>query len=202
MNHFKAMKKLSLLAILFMIVATACHSGRNGELDLPKDFNSRTDAEKVKYLMEAVSPDSVAVLLCRATLGELPELKIDTFANATLYAYENYRGDELNSFSNSLEGYKENLSLEKKMKIYKVASEEDPMGLGYSLGLEYVSQIRTKGMTEKDVEAELAAFKKACAADPQTYTRFIKGFKTALREDKGQGIPKDIYQKYLNISEN
>lgn len=196
------MKKLFLLPFIAMFLF-ACSSGsKDGKLDLPKDFNSRSDIEKVSFLMEAVSPDSVAILICRASLGELENLKIDTFANATLYAYEQYKGDDLDTFSNTIEGYKESLPLAKKMQIYKLAGEEDPMGLGYALGLEYVGQIRLKNMTVKEIREELAYFKKACAGDPETYRRFIIGFKTALKADKGQGIASDVYSSFVNMSEN
>lgn len=192
----------SILSLLCAAALCSCGSKEKSALDLPKDFNSRSDAEKVSYLMQATTPDSVAILICRASLGELPELKIDTFANATLYAYEHYKDDDLNAFSNSLEGYKESQPLENKMKLYKLAKEDDPMGLGYTLGLEYVGQIRLKNMSIKEIDAELAAFKKACGNDTETYRRFIKGLKVAMSVDKGQGIPADVYSKYINLSED
>ena len=196
-------KIFSLISAVLVLLTVACGGKNNGTvLDLPKDFNSRSDSEKVNYLMEAVTPDSVAVIICKASLGEIPELKIDTFANATLHAYEHYKDDDLNTFSNALEGYKESQPLEKKMKLYKLAKEDDPMGLGYTLGLEYVGQIRAKSMTMKDIDEELSAFRKACGSDMETYRRFIKGFKTALSADKGQGIAPEVYSKYMNIPEN
>lgn len=197
--HQRMKKRLSYIALAGLLFACGNKTG-NG-LDLPSDFNNRSDAEKVSYLMEAVSPDSVGVILVKASLGEFDNLKIDTFATATLYAYEHYKDEKLTQFSNGLDNYKESLPLDKKMLIYKMAGEEDPTGLGYRLGLEYVGRIRENNFSVKDVDAELAAFKKACASDPDTYRRFVKGFKTALEEDKGQGIPAEVYSKYINMPE-
>jgi len=194
------MRKLLSIALVSGFLL-ACSAKSDGGLDLPDDFNSRTDTEKMSYLMEAVSPDSLGVLLVKASLGEYDNLKIDTFATATLYAYENYKDEKLTQFSNSLESYQGSLPLDKKMRIYKLAGEEDPTGLGYRLGLEYVAHVRENNSSVKDVDRELEAFRKACASDSDTYRRFIKGFKTALKADNGQGIPKEVYNKYINYPE-
>lgn len=200
-HHYREMKK-TISAALVALALCACGRGSGNGLDLPKDFDSRGDAAKVEYLMEAVSPDSVAVLIIKASLGEIPNLKIDTLSVATLYAYENYKDEKLTQFSNAFDNYQTSLPLDKKMLVYKKAGEEDPAGLGYRLGLEYVGKIRENNISVKDIDAELAAFRKACGSDPDTYRRFVKGFKTALEVDKGKGIPAEVYSKYINMPES
>ena len=57
--------------------------------------------------------------------------------------------------------------------MYAQAGTEDPQGLGYRLGLEYMTSIRDQRKSADDVERELAEFRKACGADSATYRRFI-----------------------------
>ncbi len=179
--------------------ATAC-SGDKQSGDFPKDFNKRTDAAKVAYVMKNATPDSVARFICRGALGEIEGVKIDTLANATLYAYENYKDEELQSFATAYDEFAENLPLDKKMQLRKLAATEDAMGMGYQLGLEYVNAIRTNHKSAEDVAVEIAALQKACAKNPEdssTFSRFMKGFKVALEYDGGADVPRAIYNKYV-----
>lgn len=191
------MKQLWCAAAALGILAAACGRGNgDGDGKFPAGFEQRSDAEKISYLMAHASPDSVARYVCDASLGLVPGAKIDTFANALLYAYDTYRGDSLTIFCDAFEQYSSNLPLDRKMKIYALAGKADPMGMGYQLGLEYVAKIKEKSMTADEVAAEIEAFKKACADDPETYTRFEKAFALALSLDDTPDLPRDIKQKF------
>lgn len=190
------MKQLWCAAAALTIVAAGCGRGNGDDGKFPAGFEQRSDAEKISYLMEHASPDSVARYVCDASLGLVPGAKIDTFANALLFAYETYRGDSLTIFCDAFEQYSSNLPLDRKMKIYALAGKADPMGMGYQLGLEYVAKIKEKSMTADEVAAEIEAFKKACADDPETYTRFEKAFALALSLDDTPDLPQDIKRKF------
>lgn len=184
---------------LFALATAGCGSDNGGNASFPKNVARMSDAEKVAYVMKSCTPDSVARFICRAALGEVNGVKIDTLANATLYAYEHYKDGDLQTFSQTFDSFAEELPLDLKMRLRKLAAEQDPMGLGYQLGLEYVNVIRTDHKNAETVEREIAALKKECmksAEDTATFTRFMKGFKVALDMDGDNDIPRAIYQKY------
>lgn len=156
------------------------------------------DVVQVKYVMDNASPDSTARFLCLAALGKVPGARIDTLPVATLYAYDNYRDSALTLFSDEFDRFSSGLPLPDKMRILAMAGTVDPQGLGYELGLHYVDQIREKGMTLAEVRDELAEFKKACESDPETYERFMKGFKVVLKIDRGKDLNQEIYDEYAD----
>lgn len=190
---------LVVLLLCSAMLIPACGNGKkNGQGVFPEGFNNKTDREKVVYMMENASPDSVARFICLAALGKIPGVKIDTVAMATLYAYENYTDTTLARFSSEYDQFVNGLNLADRMRFYKMAGEIDPQGLGYDLGLHYVDQIREKKMNAKDVKTEIEAFRKACADDPETFTRFLVGFKTVLNVDKGKDLSQEIYDTFIN----
>lgn len=187
------------LALIGAGMSASC-SGHRESGAFPDDFNSRSDARKVEYVMRNATPDSVARFICAAALGDVEGARIDTLANATLYAYETYKDADLQTFAMAYDEYAESLPLDKKMRLRKLAAEEDPMGMGYQLGLEYVNSIRTDHKNASQVEAEISALKKACSANPEdsaTFSRFMKGFKVALEYDGNNEIPREIYNRYV-----
>lgn len=155
------------------------------------------DVVQVRYVMDHSTPDSTARFICLAALGKVPGARIDTLPIATLYAYENYRDSALAVFSDEYDRFSMTLPLADKMKILALAGSVDPQALGYELGLHYADQIREKNMTAAEVRRELAEFKKACADDPDTYERFLKGFGIVLKIDNGRDIPEEIYKEYI-----
>lgn len=186
---------------LFMLVS-AC-GGKNGDgKGFPEGFQSLSDEQKVVYMMQHVPADSVARFIIYASLGKVEGVRIDTLNNATLKAYETYMDTALQSFSWEFDRVAEELPLHDKMRLRALVGSEDPQGLGLTLGLEYMNQIRVKGMTAEQVLAELSELKKACAKDPDTYARFIIGFRTVLRHDKNSDMPAEIYSRFLNFDED
>ena len=186
---------------LFMLVA-AC-GGKNGEgKGFPDGFQALSDEQKVVYMMQHVPADSVARFIIYASLGKVEGVRIDTLNNATLKAYETYMDTALQSFSWEFDRVAEELPLHDKMRLRALVGSEDPQGLGLTLGLEYMNQIRVKGMTAEQVLAELSELKKACADDPDTYARFIIGFRTVLRHDKNSDMPAEIYSRFLNFDDD
>lgn len=181
------------------IALAACGSGRNDGSSFSGEGEKMTDSEIVAYMMKQATPDSVARFICHAALGDISGVKIDTLANATLYAYENYKDGDLQTFSLAYDSFAESLPLDRKMTLRKLAAIDDPMALGYELGLEYVNNIRMDKKNAATVEAEIAALKKVCSKNPDdtaTFTRFMKGFEVALKIDSGSDVPREIYRKY------
>lgn len=152
-------------------------------------------------MMQHVSADSVARFIIFASLGRINGVTIDTLNNATLRAYENYTDTALQTFSWEFDRVAEELPLYDKMRLRSLAGEEDPQGLGLTLGLEYMNQIRVKDMSVKQVTDELAALKQACSDNPDVYARFLIGFRTVLRYDKNSDMPSEIYSTFLSYDE-
>lgn len=194
------MKPIILIATALALMLSGCGRGGNGNGDgLPENFDKMSDNQRVAALMKIISPDSLAHLLVDASLGRMEGVRIDTLAMATLYAYEQYHGEDLNKFSQEFDDYCQSQSLADKMRLYAMTGKVDPQQMGFQLGLEYVGYIRDHKVSEKEIDAEIAAFKKACTSDPETYKRFLTGFKTVLEADKGKDLPPNIYRKYINL---
>lgn len=194
-------KTISLIfaACMFLMCAGSCKKhGPHG--DFPDDFQSMTDTEKVKYVIANTTPDSVARFICDASLGNIPGVTLDSVGIVTLYVYDYYRSnDDIDKFSIEFDKYPNTLPLEQKMKFLYKAGTLDPTQIGYELGLSYVSQIRDQHKTADDVEKEIKAFKDACKSDPETYRRFLQGFKISLEADRGKDLPEDVYRRFINF---
>lgn len=193
----------SMLAAAFCLLtgASSCGSGNKGnDSALPDNFNSIGDNGRVGYMMKNVTPDSLARFMCDAALGRLKWARIDSLASATLYVYENYHDEEAaGRFSEEFERYSSSLPLEEKMRIYLLSGKSDANSLGYDLGLEYVNYIREHNIGAEQAEKEIAAFRTRCADDPDTYRRFVKGFRVVLEADRGHDLPEEIYNKFSTL---
>lgn len=185
---------------LFILVA-ACGGKQKDTNAFPEGFASLSDEQKVLYMMEHAPADSVARFIIYAALGKVDGVRIDTLNNATLKAYETYTDTALQSFSWEFDRVAEELPLHDKMRLRALVGAEDPQGLGLTLGLEYMNQIRVKDMSADEVVAELQALKKASADDPDLYARFLIGFRTVLRYDRNSDMPKEIYTRFLDYDQ-
>lgn len=199
-NVSKTLAAASLSVVIFALELpmASCGSKKSVDVVTPKDLSNLPDTAKVAYMMQTVSPDSVARYICDASLGRYPQAQIDTFPVATAYAYQHYTDTCLIAFSQELDYYSANLPLPDKMRIYSMGGQSNPQGLGYEMGLEYVSYIRENKMSVEDVKREINAFKEACGEDSLTYIRFIKGFKTVLNADRGKDLPEQIYTVFID----
>lgn len=189
------------LATPCALVMTGCGGSGNGNGDFPEDFNTRTDGQKVAYVMEATTPDSVARFICYAALGQVDGIKMDSVNKAVMYAYEHYQGSDAEAFGREFDRVQEQLPLDSKMRIMKLAGTQDPLGLGLQLGLHYIDRIRDNKLSVNDVKAEITAFHKACANDTATYVRFVKGVKAAVNADNGRGLSPQVRSELNNLRE-
>lgn len=180
------------------LILSACGSKGKSEQSMPDNFKSIGDAGRIDYLVRmGATPDSVARYIIDGALGR-NNARIDTFALATNHAYEIYRDADAEAFSIEYDTTVESLPLADKMKVYTLAGTENPQGLGYKLGLEYMASVRDGNKKSSEIEAELKEFKKACGTDTAMYRRFIVGFRTVLKVDRGKDLPEEIYQKFVN----
>ena len=187
------MKRLLPGAMMTLLTLFAACGGKgNSNGGFPDNFQSLSDEQKVVYMMEHVSADSVARFIINASLGNIEGVTIDTLNNATLKAYETYTDTALQTFSWEFERMAEELPLADKMRLRALVGADDPQRLGLTLGLEYMNQIRVKEMTAEQVKRELVELKKACADNPDLYARFLIGFRTVLRYDRNSDMPKEI----------
>lgn len=180
------------------LLLASCGGKSGSDSALPANFSSIGDAGRVDYVMNRVTPDSLARFIIYASLGRIEGVRIDSLAIATNHAYERLRGDNLDKFSAEYDAVVEGLPLADKMKIYRLGGSEDPQGLGYRLGLEYMTSIRDGNKTAEDVEHELKEFKKVCGSDTAMYRRFIIGFHTVLEVDHATDVSEEIYNKFVN----
>ena len=193
----KYLFSLALPAVAVMSLSSCGGKGAS-EKDYPENFKSIGDAGRVQYMLNRVPADSVARFVIYGALGRNPGAPIDTLAIATNHAYEHLKGDDLDKFSTEYDAVVESLPLGDKMKIYQLGGTEDPQGLGYKLGLEYMTSIRDGNKSVADIEKELKEFKKVCGADTAMYRRFIIGFHTVLEVDHGTDVSEDVYRKFVN----
>ena len=185
------------IVMAFILMTSACGGKTEQKSTFPDGFASLSDEQKVVYMMEHVQADSVARFIILASLGKIEGVRIDTLNNATLKAYETYTDTALQTFSWEFDRLAEELPLHDKMRLRALVGSEDPQGLGLTLGLEYMNQIRVKGMSADEVLAELQELKRASADDPDMYARFLIGFHTVLRIDRHSDMPADIYRRFL-----
>lgn len=175
----------------------SCGGKKDGEGKYPENFGTIGDAGRVAYVMRLAEPDSVARFIIYGALGR-NDARIDTLATATNYAYEKLTGDALDRFSAEYDSVVESLPLGEKMKVYMLGGMEDPQGLGFKLGLEYLGSIRDGSKSADEVEREIREFKTACGSDTATYRRFIIGFRTVLQVDSGKDVSAEIYRRFVN----
>ncbi|MDE6480167.1 MAG: hypothetical protein K2L45_07835 [Muribaculaceae bacterium] len=202
MNYALIKRFIPIAVMALILLIPACGGkGKNAGV-FPEGFASLSDEQKVAYMMEHVSADSVARFIIYASLGKVEGVRIDTLNNATLKAYETYTDTALQTFSWEFDRVSEELPLHDKMRLRVLVGTEDPQGLGLTLGLEYLNQIRVKGMGADEVLEELKELKRASTDDPDMYARFLIGFRTVLRYDKNSDMPKEIYTRFLNYDED
>ena len=187
-----------MMATLMAISVTGCGDKGKKVGVYPGNFSKIGDAGRVAYVMKHATPDSLARFIIYGALGQVPGARIDTLAIATNYAYERLQGEALDKFGAEYETVVASLPLSDKMKVYALAGTEDPQGLGYRLGLEYVSDIRDHNKQVEEIRKEIAEFRKACGNDTDTYRRFIVGFRTVLRVDSGKDLPRGVYDAFIN----
>lgn len=196
------MKKLiPIIMMALILLIPACGGKDNHTSAFPEGFASLSDEQKVVYMMEHASADSVARFIIYASLGKIQGVRIDTLNNATLKAYETYTDTALQTFSWEFDRVSEELPLHDKMHLRSLVGSEDPQKLGLTLGLEYLNQIRVKDMSADEVMAELQELKRASSDDPDMYARFLIGFRTVIRYDQNSDMPKEIYDRFLNYDE-
>lgn len=190
------MKKIFLHFIVVGILLLSCGKKEEVSGPYPSNFGKIGDVGRVEYMMHRVTPDSLARFVINSALGRNPGAPIDTLAIASLYIYDNLKGDDLEKFSVEYESYIETFSLEDKLKIHSLAGSEDDQKIGYRLGLEYLGQIREKNKNAAQVEKEIESFRKACGNDTAMFRRFLTGFHTVLDVDSGKDVSADIYNKF------
>lgn len=190
-------------AVALLLVSAALGGCRRSEQtvdpSLPKDFNNKSDEEKVAYMMRVASPDSVARFVLKASLGKVKGVTLDTLAIAELYVVSNYDSQKQLQYAEESARLKDELTLAERMMLFRKGSVDDPVGFGLDLGLGYLSRIREKNLSAKDVEKEIKDFKKECREDTATYRRFVVGFTEALRQDKDKDVKKEIYDRFINL---
>lgn len=185
--------------MLICFLSGCKHRSEEGNAAFPADFNKKTDQEKVAFVMRTSTPDSVARFVMNAALGNIQGVTVDSLSMAELYIISNYDSQKQMEYVEETARIKDGLSLAQQMKLFKKGSSDDPIVFGLDLGLNYLSRVRERSLSAKDIEKEIKEFKKECGNDTTTYRLFTKGFTEALRQDKDKDVDKDIYQRFINL---
>ncbi len=98
--HYELDRRFVPVAIMTLILLIpACGGKDKNNGAFPDGFASLSDEQKVVYMMEHASADSVARFIIYAALGKVEGVRIDTLNNATLKAYETYTDTALHTSS-------------------------------------------------------------------------------------------------------
>lgn len=200
-NRFRCFSLPGLvLGIFVLAMVSAC--GSKGETKpVPDNFNSLSTEDKMDYLMERMSPDSLGRFVCDVALGKIYNSRIE-FQQARLYAYEKYDQKQIAEFESACQEYEAKLPLHEKVKFFKISSTEDPDKFSYDLGLRYVGDIRENSKNAAQVSSELEKLRRECEADPEFYRRFMKGFKIALEIDHNHDLDENIYTQFITYTDS
>ena len=186
--------------VIFLFVMSAliiaCGGNANKASDAELFKGARNDAEKVAIAMKNYTPDSVARFICNTCLGLNKGVSIDTLQSAVLYAYENYKEQDLIKFSEEFDNFTSTLPLAEKMKILSLAALTDPDGLGYKLGLEYAVQIKDEKLSLEQIDKNINELKASLGEDSETFVRVLNGLSVALSMPEFRDLPKAIIEKY------
>lgn len=166
-------------AALFLM--TACGGGKSSVDAKTAPGADASDKEKVSYMAQLVSPDSLARFICYGALGKSKDGKIDTVAMAQIYALEIYQADEekVVEFSRAFDETSESLPLTDVYKFAKMLSELDDTQLPLDMGLRYGARVRRDKISAGAVKADTAALAKA--VDPAFFRLFVEAFETAVK---------------------
>ncbi|MBD5232398.1 MAG: hypothetical protein HDS66_09670 [Bacteroidales bacterium] len=193
-------KTLLVLIILAGALLTACKSGETQDAslaDMTREIANKPDSLKVKQLLEARIPmDSVAVIVTKMAIGEVPGVNIDNLADIDAFLYMNRSEKDYEVYTLAMDSYSKKLPLSKRFRLYKKSPLIDKDKLGYQLGLEYVSDVIDRKLTIGKVDKEIAEFRRECGEDEDTYNRFLKAFQVGINTRSPEEIPADIRAEY------
>lgn len=196
------MMRIAALGFVFAIACLpSCSNKNEGDKRASADLSQLTDNQKIDWIMKNMKPDSAGKFLGRVLLGEVKDVKLDTFAMAILYLYDNYRDETVEQFTTGFDNFKKSLPLSKKMELYLKTGDLDTLNTGYQLGLEYVAKIRDTHMKVSEIEKEINELRETCERnrDTLTFGRFTKGFVLALQEDSGRDLRQEVYQRFVTL---
>lgn len=177
------------------LLAVSCSKEKKDAL--PGNFNSLPTEKKMETLVKTMSPDSLAVFLNEAAMGKIEGVNIN-LPEALDYVYLHYDEKDQVAFVEADTRFEESLPLPEKVKYSEKAHPDDREEYFINVGLMYVGVIRDRNLTAAKAKEEVDAFMKECrATNPVLYQRFIKGFKTALRYDRGRDLDERIYNQFI-----
>lgn len=197
--------KLSVLAVILLFVLSACAGSEENSVDasLPSDFASLPDTAKVRVLLDqGVSADSLAAFVCESLNGKHGNVSFSDFDGIEIYVGERMGDEAAGMYGMSFEMYMQYLPLDKRYKVKIAMPLTDIETLGYTLGLEYVNQVIDNQMTIGQVDREVAALRRVCASDEDTFEHFLKGFATGIQisTSAAREVPSAIVTKYGSAS--
>lgn len=196
---YVSFNRLFPFAVALLLALASCSNNKSN--NLPNNFNSLSNEDKMEFLMQEMPADSVANFICNIAMGKVHNARIE-LNPALQQAYEKYNEADLVKFQMALAQYQQVLPLHEQIRLTKLIGMEDIDQYSYDLGLSYVGTIRSEQKDIKTISEELKKLQKECKSDPEFYVRFMKGFKTALNYDRHHDLDDNIYLTFISYPDS
>lgn len=178
----------TIILILFSFILSAsvlgCKNGKAIDRDkLFSELKGQEDTIIIKTLSTILRPDSMANFLCEAALGKIPNIKMKSFNNNVIYAYNLYPDSLRSTFLQSIDNFADNSNSQDKVALYILAGGNDLKRTGFKFGREIFSRIKNNSEDSLSVFREIIEFQKQLVAE-NDFNEFYIGFKTASNLEK------------------
>ena len=170
-KHFYLPEIKCLSGLIFLCICLLCSCGGNKANPFPSEFKEFTEDEKIQWLTENLPADSVARIICNNSSGLDSVIYINDFSVFVSNLYSKYDAENKDKFGEELNRYAASMPSQYKMKLYMLASQDNPRQLGYR----YAEDCDANKTEPAAIEADLAALKTICGSNPGFYTGFING---------------------------
>lgn len=175
----------SFLSVAFGLLCLAggvcsCGGGKSSSEATVAPGPGATDKEKVGYMAQLCTPDSLARFICYGALGKSESGKIDSLAMAQLYAIEIYQADDrkMAEFSRAYDETVEQLPLADHYRLTVMTGTLDDTQMPLDLGLRYGARVAREKLPAATVKADTIALSRI--VDSHFFELFKRAFETAL----------------------
>lgn len=166
-----------LLVGIFFLSGSCGKSNAQNKEEYYEDLKKNTSNGDFMELVNIITPDSMAHLICDAALNQFNKsenfpFKIDSFNEAVLQVYPKYSKENRVIFGNALNDYPETLPLRDRVILYYLAGQDDAYRLGYRMGKEKSASIAEEIKIMEEISKENKNF----------FNKFKKGYDASRSE--------------------
>lgn len=163
------------------LLLTSCGGGKSSSESTVAPGDGATDRDKVVYMAQLNTPDSLARFICYGALGKSADGRIDSLAMAQLYALEIYAADDkkIAEFSRAYDETVERLPLADNYRLAQMTGTLDDTQMPIDLGLRYGARVVREKLPASKVKGDTVALSKL--VDPHFFELFRNAFNTAMK---------------------